>query len=232
MNAVAYTAICGGRDVLRHTGRARPGSEPFMCFTDVDPPCQPYLGWDLRPADTTIPTPRLRAKSHQIRPHLYLDADVTCYMDGTHVLKEALTVEGLAEEFLTYTDVAVFEHSERECAYEEAEYCIEKGLDDPAVIRAQMARYRAEGFPEGFGLPAITMMLRRRTPQVEKLSDLWWEEVQGGSVRDQLSFPYACWRLGVKWETIPGWAYLNKFFHYVPHGMRASEGGFADVLPY
>lgn len=228
MRTVAYTAICGGRDHLRHTGRPRPGG--FVCFTDDPPPATPYLGWDIRPSIDMYRDPRLDAKRHQVLAHeSFPDVDVSCYLDGSHGLAERLTVEGLAAEYLGYADLACFEHSERDCAYAEAAVCIERGRDDPDVIRAQMARYRAEGFPEHWGLPAITLLLRRHTAPIRAVNTAWWQEIMTGSYRDQLSFPYVCWRLGLRWETIPGNPFTSPLCHYVPHGTLISEGGVTDA---
>lgn len=228
MTTVAYTAICGGRDQLRHTGRPRPGG--FVCFTDDRPPVTPYLGWDMRPASDRYRDARLDAKRHQVLAHeSFPNMDVSLYMDGSHVLVEGVTVERLADDYLVYAEIACFEHPERDCAYAEAEVCLAQGLDDPDVIRAQMARYRAEGFPEHWGLPALTMLLRRHTPAIETLNLAWWQEIMAGSVRDQLSFPYVCWKLGLRWETIPGNPFTSPLCHYVPHGQLIMEGGCADA---
>jgi hypothetical protein len=36
------------------------------------------------------------------------------------------------------------------------------------------------------------------------LNEAWWEEMTRGSVRDQVSLPYVCWKAGLRWDVIPG----------------------------
>ena len=45
--------------------------------------------------------------------------------------------------------------------------------------------------------------VRRNTDRVRILNGLWWELITLGSHRDQLSFNYACWRLGIEYAEIP-----------------------------
>lgn len=233
----AYTAIAGGYDILRHTGRD-PDDPRFVCFSDSAylpgrvPPYR-YLGWEIRPIAWGHPghalhalSPRMRAKRHQIMPHLdFPEADYSLYMDGTHVPVAGYRLERLAEVFLRDTDLATFVNPHRQCAYVEAAACIASGLDATDVIRQQMRRYRAEGFPRDHGLAGITMLLRRHTPAVRAFNELWWEEVQRGSTRDQLSFPYVAWKLGLEWTPIPGHCYYSSLFTYVPHGELTAEDG-------
>ena len=226
MRTIAYTAITGDRDVLRHTGRSVESSDSFVCFADWSPPCDPYLGWRMRPARHGA-DPIRAAKVHKALAHVeFPDSEVSLWMNGTHVLQEHWTVRALADRFLKDTDLATFRHPERTCAYQEAEHCLTRELDDADRIRSQMARYRAEGFPEQFGLAAVTVLLRRHTPALERFNRLWWEEIQLGSVRDQLSFPYVLWKLGLTWTPLDGYPFFSDFFHYVPHGGIVSEGGY------
>lgn len=233
-----YTAIGGGYDVLRHTGRA-PDDPRFVCFSDTDylpwlTKPHRYLGWEIRElAPHWYGSPRLRAKCHQVMPHCYFpEAEYSLYLDGTHVPAPGYRLERLIEVFLRDTDLATFSHPHRACAYQEAAACLVTEQDDPVRIREQMRRYHAEGFPRDHGLPGITVLLRRHTPAVTRFNELWWDEIQSGSHRDQLSFPYVAWKLGMAWTPIPGHCYYSSLFTYVPHGELTCEDGISteDVI--
>ena len=233
-----YTAIGGGYDILRHTGRA-PDDPRFICFSDAaylpwkTPPYR-YLGWEIRPlAPEHFGSWRMRAKAHQVMPHWYFpDAEYSLYLDGTHVPAAGYRLERLSEVFLRDTDLATFSHPHRACAYLEAAACLATERDDPVRIREQMRRYRDEGFPRDHGLPGITVLLRRHTPAVRAFNERWWDEIQRGSSRDQLSFSYVAWKLGMAWTPIPGHCYYSSLFTYVPHGeLTCEEGiGTGDVI--
>lgn len=60
--------------------------------------------------------------------------------------------------------------------------------------------------PKHLGLAETGLMLRdHHDPKCEEVMKLWKSEVLKGSHRDQLSFNYACWKLGFKY----GYLYLN-----------------------
>jgi hypothetical protein len=46
------------------------------------------------------------------------------------------------------------------------------------------------------------VILRRHTPAVAAFNEAWWAEIQAGSRRDQVSFTYVAWKLGLRYATI------------------------------
>lgn len=66
-----------------------------------------------------------------------------------------------------------------------------------------MARYRAEGLPEDAGLIEAPVILRRHTDAIRRLNESWWGEIVRASRRDQLSFNYVAWKLGLRYGTFP-----------------------------
>lgn len=85
--------------------------------------------------------------------------------------------------------------------YTEAEKILEWRLDAPSLVKAQVARYRTEGYPENNGLAETGITLRRHTDAAKRHGEAWWAEIAGGSRRDQLSFDYCCARSGVRYAT-------------------------------
>ena len=47
------------------------------------------------------------------------------------------------------------------------------------------------------------MILRRHTDAIRRLNEAWWNEIVRGSRRDQLSFNYVAWKLGLSYATFP-----------------------------
>jgi hypothetical protein len=70
--------------------------------------------------------------------------------------------------------------------------------DREETVEKQMVRYSNEGFPVNYGLAYNGFILRKHTPTIEKLDEFWWNEIIKNSRRDQLSFMYSCWKLGIK----------------------------------
>jgi hypothetical protein len=165
--------------------------------------------------------PVRRAREHKILSHkVFPDVIYSIWMDGSIEIREGVDLGMLVESHLKSCDIALFPHRTRACAYVEAEVCSKLELDDPQVISQQMLRYRQMGYPEGMGLGETGVILRRHTEVVRELNELWWSEICSGSRRDQLSFNYVLWRLGVEYMKLPGDFSNNPFFTVRSHNER------------
>ena len=71
-------------------------------------------------------------------------------------------------------------------------------IDDKNVIFNQVSRYTKEGYPPDNGLSELPVILRRNTEKIKELNELWMYEIEHGSFRDQISFDYCAWKLGIK----------------------------------
>jgi len=188
----------------------------FVCYTENAGLRAP--GWKIVVTEPSRQDPRRSARLFKILPHRYFpEYEYSIWMDGTHCPRKN------PSELLSFcgpAGIAVFRHPDRSCIYEEARACIQRGFD-AKTIRAQMARYRVDGYPEGNGLAQSTVIARRHNlPTVSAAMEQWWREVDQGSVRDQLSFDYVMWKSRMRYGCIPGHPYWNEMFYYTPHGAQ------------
>lgn len=168
-------------------------------------------GWEVAAPQRTTGNRRRDARWHKVLSHrVFPEAEITLWLDGFLSLR-CDPVE-LASRYLAETDVCVFRHAERTCLYRELGACIRLGKDDISTMCRQVERYRREGYPYNRGLAETTAVLRRHTASVVRLNESWWEEISRGSLRDQLSFDYVCWKLGVRYATFPQTRYENPCF--------------------
>jgi hypothetical protein len=208
---VVVTAAFGGGLELLEPGFVAPDVQ-YVAYTD-DPELRSRW-WQVKlvPPDLRA-TPRLQAKRYKVLTHeLFPYAEQSLWVDSTFSL--AVDPRYLVDASLKNTDVALFSHPWRDCIYDEAAACFADGLDLPERIHGQMERYRAEAYPARNGLAACGILLRRHTPAIAELNRTWWAEIVRHSVRDQLSFDYVCWRLGVRYRTLAGDYYHNAYFRY------------------
>ena len=201
MRHIVYTAIANHYDDLK----AQPPAAGlgYVAFVDTQPnPPPPWAVRSLPPVNHDDPC--RRAKLPKVLAHVALpEAEYSLWIDGSFKLAaRKLDFRELVRRYLADADIAVFRHRERDCVYAEAEVIIERNLDDPRVVREQIARYRAEGFPTSAGLVQGGVILRRHTRAVAAFNEAWWAEVQAGSRRDQLSFPYVARKLGLRYAEI------------------------------
>lgn len=196
---VVYTCITGGYDNLIKPSFVTPGID-YVCFTDNKLLKSDI--WKIRP----IPEELLsyskvkQQRGVKILPHRYLpEYDISVWVDANMDTKGNVKtyLDGL--DFDTYK-VFIPEHPVRKCIYKEKDECvrIRKIKDDGiALANKQMARYRAEKFPENYGLVQSNIVIRKHNdPYSKELMETWWNELKDYSHRDQLSFNYALWKTG------------------------------------
>jgi hypothetical protein len=215
-----YTSIMGGYEGLLPQ-RPQEGVD-FICFSDTPLRARPWKTILINPPALD---PTRQNRYYKLLPHLHLpDYAASIYIDGNMMVKG--NVVDWAWELLEQKPMWAFDHQQsgangRDCLYEEHLALLrmwEQGFqkDDPASMNAQIARYRAEGYPEHNGLTFNSVLLRNHhDPLVEQTMNLWWEQVRTGSRRDQLSFNYAAWKTGLEFGIIPGDVRRHTHFHMI-----------------
>jgi hypothetical protein len=208
---VVYTAIFGGRDTLKEPSILTPGAR-YVCFTDE--PLRSDV-WEIVRAAVRVGGPRRTSRWYKLLPHRHFQADYSLWIDGS--FRVNVDVRPMIERYLGQADLAVYRHPYRDCIFELSEELIRHRLDDPARIRQQVERYRAEGLPEHAGLIPGGVLLRRHTPAIERFNEAWWHEYEHGSVRDVLGLRYATWRTAIPLAFIDGHVLENPELQFLDH---------------
>ncbi|WP_299154056.1 glycosyltransferase domain-containing protein [uncultured Tateyamaria sp.] len=158
----------------------------------------------------------------KILPHRFLERyDSSIYIDAN------LKVKGPLQSLFAQLDKAsliFFEHPEgRRDIYSEVDICIKINKDDPEKLLEQAARYKALGFDgrasDGDApIPAGMVILRRHNePTVVEAMEKWWSEYLAGSLRDQISLPFALRQTGAEFNLIQDNVRDNEWFEWQPH---------------
>lgn len=211
---VIYTAISNGYDHLKEQ-KKKEGIE-FIAFTNESFTSET---WKHKQIHNEFSDSNRNAKIHKILSHKFFpDKEYSLWIDGSVTIEFDIGMERLIELYLSDTDIALFKHSNRNCIYQEASVCIQQRLDDINVIKRQIEKYTQEGFPANLGLCECPILLRRHTPKIIEFNEAWWDEIQRGSKRDQLSFNYVANKLNLKYKLFPGnLRKRNYLFHRGPH---------------
>jgi len=211
---VIYTAITAGKDSLHQVERAAVSDScDYVCFSDERFESDVF---DVRPLGVSGLDDVRRARFCKVFPHLFLAGyDASIWMDGNFkIVGPAHELFGKLDAEL---DIAAYPHEVRDCIYDEMKACDSKRLDFMDVMERQVARYREENYPEHNGLFLTGVMVRRHTESVKKAMEMWWHEIANGSRRDQLSFNYVLWKLGIKAEILcrdEQWKFLKSGLHH------------------
>lgn len=190
MGLAIITGIFGGFDFLRSLPASH-GFDEAICVTD-DPSLQAD-GWTVVVAPKSE-HPRLAAKRPKMVPWMYTDCSHSVWIDGAFEVRDGKFSQ-FVREHLTRHDLVVWQHPEnRNCLYQEADYCQDWPKYNRDPIRQQTAAYRAAGMPEHFGLYAAGTVGMRHTANVKKFGWAWLDECNRWSIQDQISLPFLLWQ--------------------------------------
>jgi alkaline ceramidase TOD1/glycosyltransferase MUCI70-like protein len=207
-----YTAITNRYDTLKPQPAVALEGCDQVAFLDRDTSAAfagGSRGWHIVTADppqgdASQGDPHRAARFHKINAHLALPAsEYSLWIDASIGVACPFPLPRLVDLFLGDSDLCVFPHYARRSVYEEAEACVAYGLDRRDIIEAQIDRYRAEGLPATSGLIEASVLLRRHSRAMRALNEAWWAEIVRGSRRDQLSFNYVAWKLGLSYALFP-----------------------------
>lgn len=196
MNVTVYTAIFGNYERPRPPAFVSPDVK-YVLFTDRE---YKVKTWEVR----VVPRDWSAAKTsrhYKILPNRYLpDADVTVWHGGwLQLIGDPMQ----AVNRLKNHDIAMEPHKERRCIYQECQAVIKSNKANPQLARRQVAVYKKDGFPPNWGLTSAFLIVRRNTPRIAELNELWWRQVERFTNRDQLSLMYCMWKLGLDYDKIP-----------------------------
>ena len=210
MRLIVYTTVLGDTDPLHEP--AVDCDAEFVCFTDR--PLAAGSRWRAVPIDAAGAPTRV-SRTLKLNPHrLFPGAATTLWIDACFTLRtdprQLLDQHG--------EDMVTFRHRDRTRITDEAHEIARLGKARPIDVYRQLAAYQAEGFDT----PAAPMrelscngvLLRRQTPRVAALCDLWTQQIERYTLRDQMSLDYCAWRLGLQLGRWPGTHDRNPHFDF------------------
>ncbi|QQY81875.1 DUF616 domain-containing protein [Tamlana sp. s12] len=199
---VVYTALFGDYSGLIDQPKIK--NVDFICYTDQDIKAK---NWKIIKVKQPVENDNTRSNRYfKILPHKHLSEKykVSVYIDANiWVMKD---INKLVEEKMKIAKMACFDHNQnafgkRDCIYEEYQAILDfakrndSQKDDPEVMKKQMDRFRAEGYPEHNGLITAPVLIRKHfDKELITVMESWWQVVLNESKRDQLSFNYVAWK--------------------------------------
>lgn len=191
---IVYTAIFGDYDTLKDPLITHPRIR-FVCFSDKE---RDSKIWETIVVDIDEPSPRRMARKIKILSHKYVGNGINMWIDGSCQLR--VNPLSYVREHLEKSDFVLTRHP-RNCIYEEAKKCLQVGKGEPNKINEQMEFYKSQNYPQWNRLVDTTVLLRKITPEVIKIENDWWYQLNKFSERDQLSFNYVVWKNKFKYGT-------------------------------
>lgn len=206
-----YTGIFGKYDIL-HEPRTTNGLK-FVCFTDD--PTLTSDKWQIRYEPPCKDRhPRWQARRCKLLAYQQLNTDESLWIDGRFEFIDLIRKPN-------YNNILIHTHPSRICAYDEAEYCLANShgrlasLQDHVDLEDVIDVMTAACFPKDYGLWYTSTLWRQHTTQTETLCQTWWDLISNGSIRDQVSLPFALWKTGVDFTSQPFACGMTNFHSFV-----------------
>lgn len=201
---IVYSTIFGRTDSLKEP--LNPDGAEFVMFTDN--PDLTSVHWDIRVVPK-LERPKRECRKLKQCPHTVFPGATTLWVDASYQL--VMSPREIASRF-PY-DFCAFPHPRRTRITEEAPAIIKAAKAKEEAIYRQLADYQSQGWDTEENrqtiLTAGGFLLRRSTPTVEHFNELWNEEVQKHTLRDQMSLDFCAHRAGLRIFHFPWQVYSN-----------------------
>lgn len=203
MNKIIFTAIFSGYDNLKEPLVVTPGWD-YLCFTD-----QPLTSkvWKIVNVPVMPQGAQRTARYYKIMFHQHIESTYSLWIDGSFQIACNLDM-WWNERFKN--PMTFVKHPDRNCFYEEAAECLRVRRGDPAQISRQVEIYRKAGLPAGGGMVGSGVIMRAHCMETIRFCQLWHEHLYRYSVRDQLAWSWAAWKMPV--YHIDDWSYKSQQF--------------------
>lgn len=196
---VIYTSFSKGYDQLKLPERPDPRFD-YVVFTDADIDGSGIFQVKSLPTDHE--DMRLATRYPKMHPHtLFPHYDIAIWMDASLMITGDI-MPMVSSFVVSKLPIGCGVHPLRHNIQQELRACIELGKGDPLIMRKQVATYQKEGFNSNELSENGLLLFKPQDKKLASAMEIWWEEVNKHSKRDQLSFNYALWKAGLKWHKI------------------------------
>jgi hypothetical protein len=144
-----------------------------------------------------------RKKAREIKTNIHKFVDNTEYwlwIDNNCVLQSD---PNTFLKYLNGCDLLTMPHPERNNIIEEANILLKWKKDQAQGIQEAINFYYKDGYIP-MDLYETKILMRRNTEKIKIFNEMWWEQIQLYSIRDQISFPYISWKTKMFVNTFPG----------------------------
>jgi len=200
MKIAVYAVITGDYDQPKPVSPEFKKEADFFLFTE-----RGFQGSNYQIILFSMPDLSLKKSSRIIKllPHKFLkDYDYTLYLDGSVELLESPA--NIVKKYASRADIIVHKHPWRKCIYEECKAVVDYGFVPKAEVQKQKMFLMSQHYPRNNGLTENGVILRKNTPMINRLNEYWWKVCNTYTYRDQLSFCFCAWKLGVKYGLFDG----------------------------
>lgn len=188
---VVYTAIMGEYDSLKEPLFQSEGID-YICFTN-NLELKSNI-WDIHQIENHNIDDVHLARYIKLNPHTFFpEYETSVWVDGKFLIMS--DIRTYIAKYQRNALMICFPHYERMCIGDEAAMCTILHKGNKQEMFFQITDYWKAGYPMDYGLYDTGCLVRAHNdPTVKMLMEVWEKEINKYSIRDQLSFPYVCWK--------------------------------------
>lgn len=125
------------------------------------------------------------------------DYEFSVWMDMNVIIKTNYLYERVMQLIKEGVEVSSMCHHTYNCIYDEAFSVMHMRVERESIVVKWCQHLRNEQYPIHNGLCETNVLFRQHDEIVRGFDELWWSCIDGNSRRDQLSFNYALWKMGI-----------------------------------
>lgn len=206
---ICYTAIIDDYDSLREPLFTDP-DWIYICFT-TNRNLKSNV-WKFIYLEKEI-NPIKQARKIKILPSFDMKCLYYLWIDANIQIKSSLNL--FTENLLQYP-ISLMSHPDRNNLFDEAVAIIRLKKDRADIINNQILEYQNQGYKCN-ELAATGILLRNKSLLTNNHAYIWMNEIIKHSHRDQMSFNYACYKIGIKPNYFPYDVIRDDKFIYHKH---------------
>lgn len=164
--------------------------------------------------------PRMAAKVAKCRPDIYTDATITIWIDASFAILRSDFVSWCVQQIGVYP-IGQIRHPDRQHIMAEAHVSAQMTKYQGQAVKEQAAEYLRRGYPDGWGLWATGLIVRRNTSQTREFGGMWLMEQLLWTYQDQISEPPMLHLAGLKPIELATELRSSEFFTIRAHASEA-----------
>jgi hypothetical protein len=176
---VCYTALFGNYEELKEPTVITPGWE-YICYTD-----QPLKSkvWQIK--HVAVPNGQEQKMARYYKIMEWVDWERSIWVDASFRID--VNLDEWWEKYFNL-GFAAPKHPLRNDVYDEMLACIIGHRGNKTELQQQWKHYEELKVPKNNGIITSGLLMRENKPDVIKLCEQWWKELDKWSIRDQVSF--------------------------------------------
>ena len=219
MKKIIYSVLIGEYDQINSFQKQK--DFDYFLFSDKN---YNNTNWTILPIPKKFLTFNLSiykiTRFIKIFPHLFFkNYELSIYIDASFNIigdLDDLLLRILTPKYSMYS----IQHPERNKIFHEFSAVLDWKKENKSIVNLVKNRYIKEKFPDNLRLTENCIIIRKHNnKQIINLMEEWWKEVKLYSYRDQLSFNYVMWKIGMKVYYIPK-IFIIDYFSHRPHSLE------------